>query len=68
MISSLKAYTKQKKNKIRNEIIECASLYEHQLAQREFLIIAEGRVFPVVFKRENFGHLCGISTNTGAQK
>lgn len=50
-----------RKNAVFNKIKTAAHLYEKRLTNREFLIIAEGKAYPVEFHRRDFAHLCGVA-------
>ena len=50
-----------RKNAVFNKIKIAARLYEKRLTDREFLIIAEGKTYPVEFHRKDFAHLCGVA-------
>ena len=50
------------------KIKENAVLYERLLANKEFLIIAEGKTYPVEFRRRDFAHLCGVEKRISAEE
>ena len=58
----------QKKNKIRQDIIEAASIYEHYLAGQAFLYVYGNEYFEVMFPVNRFLHLTGVETRLFARK
>lgn len=58
----------QKKNKIRQDIIEAASMYEQYLAGQAFLYVYGNEYFEVMFPVNRFLHLAGVETRLFAKK
>lgn len=55
--------TKKNKQRIRNDIITGARLYERYLVSKAFLIITDnGTVNTVCFNKKDFAHLAGVRT------
>mgnify|MGYP006926720882 FL=1 len=57
----------QKKNKIRQDIIEAASMYEQYLAGQAFLYVYGNEFFEVSFPVDHFLHLTGVETRLSAK-
>lgn len=57
-------YRKQQKEKeiIIKRICEAAQIYKERLVGKTFLILFEGHSIEVMFKADNFLHLCGVDT------
>ena len=58
----------QTKNKIRQDIIEAASMYEQYLAGQAFLYVYGNEYFEVMFPVNRFLHLAGVETRLFAKK
>ena len=58
----------QKKNKIRQDIIEAASMYEQYLAGQAFLYVYGNEYFEVMFPVNRFLHLASVETRLFAKK
>lgn len=57
----------ENKKEITSKIIEIAALYKEKLIGKTFLILFEGKSVEIMFKAENFLHLCGVDTNLYAK-
>jgi len=53
--------------KIIERLHAIARLYQRELVGKTFLILYEGNKSEVIFKSENFLHLCGVETNLSAK-
>ena len=51
------------KQKILQNIIYSAKEYKKNLIGRTFLLLFEGNSIEVMFKKDNFLHLCGVDTS-----
>ena len=58
----------QKKNIIRQDIIEAANIYAEHLAGRTFLYVYAGEFFEVTFPNSCFLHLTGVETYLSANE
>ena len=58
----------QKKNIIRQDIIEAANIYAEHLAGRTFLYVYTGEFFEVTFPNSCFLHLTGVETYLSANE
>jgi hypothetical protein len=57
----------EKKNAIRQDIIEAAKIYSQNLAGKAFLYVYGEEYFEVFFPVENFLHLTGVETRLSAK-
>ena len=57
----------EKKNAIRQDIIEAAKIYSQNLAGKVFLYVYGEEYFEVSFPVENFLHLTGVETGLSAK-
>lgn len=57
---------KYDKSNIINRIYYIATLYQNLLVAKTFLILYEGNSSEILFKSDNFLHLCGVGTNLSA--
>ena len=57
----------EKKNAIRQDIIEAAKIYSQNLAGKAFLYVYGEEYFEVCFPVENFLHLTGVETRLSAK-
>lgn len=55
------------KSNIINSIHHVAKLYQSRLVGKTFLILYEGNSSEILFKSDNFLHLCGVGTNLSAK-
>ena len=60
--------TKDDKKIIVERINNASKLYKNDLIGKTFLLIYEGKTLEVIFKAENFLHLCGVDTNLYAKE
>ena len=58
----------EKKNKIRQGIIESAEIYSKMLAGKVFLYVYGEEYFEVSFPVDHFLHLTGVETNLSARE
>lgn len=58
----------QKKNMIRQEIIDAAAVYSRELAGKTFLYVYGDEYIEVTFPIDNFLHLTGVETNSSAKE
>lgn len=56
-----------KKNEIRQDIIDSASIYSQDLAGKVFLYVYGDEYFEVSFPVDNFLHLTGVETGLSAK-
>lgn len=62
------ATKEEKKNLIRREIIEAASVYSQKLAGKTFLYVYGDEYFEVFFPIDHFLHLTGVETKLKAKE
>ena len=58
---------KHNASKIVKRIINAARMYQQDVVNKTFLILYEGRSIEVLFKTENFLHLCGVDSSLYAK-